>query len=220
MGMSNCLTKASEAFVGELLLGVGGVAGLRGAHAVALDGLGEDDGGAALVLDGALVGVVDLDGVVAAAVQADELLVGLVLDQFEQLGIFAEEVAAEECAVLGLEGLEVAVDALFHAAEEQAGVVAGEELVPVAAPDDLDDVPAGAEEDAFELVDDALVAAHGAVEALQVAVDDEDEVVELLARAEGDGAEGVDFVGLAVADEGPDLALGGGDEAAVSRGSA
>ena len=192
-----------------------GVAGLRGSDAVAFDGLGEDDGGAALVLERALVGVVDLDGVVAAAVQAAELFVGLVFDELEQLGILAEEVLAEVSAVLGLEALEVAVDALFHALEEQALVVAREELVPVRAPDDLDDVPAGAAEGAFELVDDARVAADGAVETLEVAVDDEDEVVELFARAEADGAEGVDFIGFAVADEGPDLAVGLLDEAAV-----
>ena len=168
------LDECGERLVGQLLLRVRGVARLRGAEAVALDRHGEDDGGAALVLHRALVGVVDLDRVVAAAVQAIELLVGVVLDQLEQLGILAEEVLAQVGAVLGLVGLEVAVDALFHAAEQQAGVVAREELVPVRAPDDLDDVPTGAEEDAFELVDDALVAAHRAVQPLQVAVDDED----------------------------------------------
>ena len=70
-------------------------------------------------------------------------------------------------------------------------------------------------EDAFELVDDALVATDRAIETLQVAVDDEDEVVELLARAERDGTEGVDLIGLAVSDEGPDLARRGFDEAAI-----
>ena len=153
--------------------------------------------------------------IVAAAVQAGELLVGLVLDELQQLGILAEEFLAEVGAALGFEGLVVAVDALFHALEQQALVVALEELVPVRTPDDLDDVPAGAAEDAFEFVDDALVAAHRAVEPLQVAVDDEDQVVELFARAEGDGAEGVDFIGFAVADEGPDLAVGLLDQAAV-----
>ena len=36
--------------------------------------------------------------------------------------------------------------------------------------------------DGFEFLDDLAVAAHRAVEPLQVAVDDEDQVVELLAR--------------------------------------
>jgi hypothetical protein len=97
-------------------------------------------------------------------------------------------------------------------------LVAGEQRVPVGAPDQLDDVPAGAAEFGFEFLDDLAVAAHRAVEALQVAVDDEDQVVELLAAGHADGAEGFDLVGLAVAEEGPHLALlglGGVDEAAA-----
>ncbi len=51
--------------------------------------------------------------------QAGELLVGLVFDQFEKLGVLAEELLAQVRAALGLEGLEVAVDALFHALQQQ-----------------------------------------------------------------------------------------------------
>src|SRR3712207_8353317 len=53
----------------------------------------------------------------------------------------------------------------------------------------FDDVPPRAAEDRLELLDDLPVAAHGAVEALQVAVDDEDEVVELLAARHRDRAQ-------------------------------
>src|SRR4029077_13776832 len=88
---------------------------------------------------------------------------------------------------------------------EEAGVVGLDERVPVAPPDDLDDVPAGAAEGGLQLLNDLAVAAHRAVEPLQVAVDDEDQVVELLAGGEGDGAQGLRLVGLAVAQEGPDL---------------
>ena len=90
---------------------------------------------------------------------------------------------AQVSPILRLEGLVVAIDTLFHAPQQKACVVACKEFVPVAAPDDLDDVPSSAEEYAFKLVDDALVAAHRAVEPLQVAVDDEDQIVELLACA-------------------------------------
>jgi len=37
----------------------------------------------------------------------------------------------------------------------------------------------------LELLDDLAVAAHGTIEALQVAVDDEDQVVEFLAATPG-----------------------------------
>ena len=91
---------------------------------------------------------------------------------------------------------------------QQAVVIAREQLVPLAAPEHLDDVPAGAAEDGLELLDDLAVAAHRAVEALQVAVDDEDQVVELLARRQRDRAERLGLVGLAVAEERPDLLVG------------
>jgi len=90
----------------------------------------------------------------------------------------------------------------------------GEQFVPAGAPDDLVDVPADAAEMGFQFLDDLAVAAHGAVQALQVAVDHEDEVVETLARGEADGAHRFRFVHLAVAEEGPDLAAGGRGQAA------
>src|SRR5690606_6785966 len=111
--------------------------------------------------------------------------------------------------------LRLAVDQLFEAAHQRALVVLGEELVPSAAPRDLDDVPAGAAEDPLELLDDLAVAVHRAVEALEVAVDDPDEVVELGARRHPDGAERLGFVGLAVAQERPHLAVAPGEQAAV-----
>ena len=69
-------------------------------------------------------------------------------------------------------------------------------------------VPAGAAEVRLELLDDLAVAADRPVEALQVAVDDEGEVVELLARGDADRAERLDLVHLAVAEEGPDVRAG------------
>ena len=53
----------------------------------------------------------------------------------------------------------------------------------------FDDVPARAAENGFEFLNDLAVATHRTVETLQVAVDDEDQVVELLARGQRDGAE-------------------------------
>ena len=63
-------------------------------------------------------------------------------------------------------------------------VILLEQRIPLAAPDHLDHVPAGAAEDRLELLDDLAVAADRTVEALEVAVDDEDQVVELFAGGE------------------------------------
>jgi hypothetical protein len=191
----------------HLLLLVGDVLGLaRLAHAVALDGLGEDEGRLALVLGGGAVGGKDLARIVTAAGQAPDLVVAHVGDQGRRLGITAEEMLADVGAVLRLEILVLAVDAFLHQARQHAGGVALDQRVPARAPQHLDDVPAGPPEIGLEFLDDLAVAAHRAVEALQVAVDDEDEVVEFFTRGQRDGAEALGLVHLAVAHEGPDLA--------------
>ena len=187
----------------------------RLAHAVALDGLGQDDRGLALVVLGGVIGRIDLERVMAAADQRPDLVVGPAGDHGGELGILAEEVLTDIRAVLRLEVLILAVDHLFHALEQNAGRVGGDQLVPTRAPQHLDDVPAGAAEDALQLLDDLAVAAHRPVEALQVAVDDEHQIVEMLAPAQRDGAQALGLVALAVAEEGPDLAVGGLGQAAA-----
>ena len=146
----------------------------------ALHGLGQDDRGRAVLLRRRVVGRVELAVVVAAAAQVLELVVGLVGHEGRQARVSAEEVLAHVGARLDRVLLPLAVEDVGHALHEHAVRVARQELVPLAAPDDLDDVPAGAAEDGLQLLDDLAVAAHRPVEALQVAVDDEDEVVEAL----------------------------------------
>src|SRR2546422_5937380 len=92
----------------------------------------------------------------------------------------------------------LAVDDFAHALHEQTVPILGQQRIPLAAPEHLNHVPAGAAERRFELLDDLPVAAHGAVEPLQVAVDDEDEVVEVLARGQRDRAKRFGLVGFAV----------------------
>ena len=184
----------------ELLLLMRDVAAFAGfAESIAFDGFGQDDGGRAFVFHGALVGVVDFLRIVAAALQCEDLFVGHVFHQLEQLGILAEEFFADVGAIFGFEALVLAVHGFAHALNQEASGIAGQKLVPTAAPDHLDDVPAGSAECCFEFRDDLAVAAHRAVQSLQVAVDDEDEVVEFFARSKGDGAERFWFVRLAVA---------------------
>ena len=176
--------------------------------------------GAPLCSTGRLVGVVDLDRIVPAERQLLQLIVGEVLDHVEQPRIGAPEVLADVGARFDGVLLILAVDDLAHPLDEQAVAILGEQRIPLAAPEHLDDVPAGAAERRFELLDDLAVAADRTVEPLQVAVDDEDEVVELLACRERDGAERFGLVGLAVAEERPDLRVGRSASARDPRGSA
>ena len=179
------------------------------AEGPALDGLGEDDGRLAGVLGRGLVGGEHLPVVVPAAAQPPDLLVGHRLDHRAGAGIPAEEVLADEGAVLGLVGLVVAVRGVVHQVDQGAVGVLGQQGVPLAAPDHLDDVPAGAAEVGLELLDHLAVAPDRPVQALQVAVDDERQVVELLAGRHADRAERLRLVHLAVTEEGPHVLLAG-----------
>ena len=117
----------------------------------------------------------------AAAAEPGEVVVREVLDELAQARIRPEEVLADVGAAGDRELLELAVEGVVHLLDEEAVDVAGEELVPLAGPDHLDDVPAGAAERRLQLLDDLAVAPDRAVEALEVAIDDERQVVEALA---------------------------------------
>ena len=108
---------------------------------------------------------------------------------FAQAWVGAKEVFSDVVAVFDGVALKLAIHRGIHFVEQHPRHVAGQQLVPLRAPDHLDDIPTGATKRCFEFLDDLAVAAHGAVEALQIAVDDEDQVVKVLARCQRNRAE-------------------------------
>ncbi len=186
------------------------------AQAVAFDGAGKNYGGAALVFDGGFVGGIDFARIVAAEAQAPKCFVGQRLDELRGDADRCRRIVRERTRRTGNDQfLILAVDHFAHALDEQAFGVAFEDRIPLAAPENFDDVPARAAEGGFEFLNDLAVAAHGTVEALKVAIDDENQIVELFARGQRDGAQRFGLVGFAVAEERPDFGVGARLEAAI-----
>jgi hypothetical protein len=94
-------------------------------------------------------------------------------------------------------------------------LVGGQQRIPVRTPEHLDHVPAGAAKIAFQLLNDLAVAAHRAVQPLQVAVDDENQIVQILAGGQRNRAQRFRLVHFAVAAEAPDFAAFGIGQAPV-----
>ena len=172
-------------------------------HAVAFDGFGQNHSGAAAgVVHGFVVSGVNFVRVVAATVQGPDFVVRHIGHEGFQFGR-VEEVFANVCTVFGLEGLVVAVQAFFHALFQGVVGVACQEAVPTATPNHFQHIPACAAEVAFQFLDDFAVAAHRAVQTLQVAVNNENQVVQAFAGGQSDSALAFRLVHLAVAAEAP-----------------
>ena len=156
------------------------------AQSVAFDGLGQDDRRGANVIDGGAVGRMHFDGIVPAQSHARQLLVGKMLNHFEQARVGAEQILAEVCSALDEIFLILPVADFSETPYQNAIAVGANQAIPVRAPDHFDDIPSRTAEDGLEFLNDLSVAAHRTVEALQVAVHHENQIVEILARSQRD----------------------------------
>ena len=203
-GDLQAITKLLCIFQGQLLHLVRRIATSEvTAKGVALNGVCEDDGGLSGVFHRSLVCSVDLTVVVAAALQCPNLVVGPVLNHGLGTRVTSEEVLTDVGAVVSLEGLVVAVKCFVHQVNKGIVLVGSEQLIPSAAPNHLDDVPAGALEEGFQFLNDLAITANRAVQALQVAVDDEGQVVQALLSRQLEHAARLGFVHFTVANESP-----------------
>ena len=114
---------------------------------------------------------------------------------------------ANESAILAFEGLVFTIKRFFHALFQKALGIAHEKRVPIGAPDHFYNVPAGTAELSFKFLDNFAVAAYWAIEALQIAVDHKDQVIQVFATGQAQRAHRFWFVHLAVAHESPHLAI-------------
>ncbi len=134
-GQAEAVAEGFEVVDLQLLLAVRGHLALAGGtHAVALHGLGEDHRRLAAMRHGACIGGAKFDGVVAAAFEAIDIAVGHVCDQRRQLRVLPKKAFAVIGAVIGREGLELAIDGFGKGTLQHAGDVAREQHIPVRAP--------------------------------------------------------------------------------------
>src|SRR6185503_18378589 len=80
-----------------------------------------------------------------------------------------------------------AIDDFAHAPHQDAVVILGQQWVPIVTPDHFDDIPAGTAKHRLELLDDLPITTHWTVQALQIAVDDKNQIIQTLARRQTDG---------------------------------
>ena len=179
------------------------------AHAIPFNGMGQDNGRFAFGLLRFFQCSKDFLRIVTTAVQSPDLLVSPVGNQRGGFRIFTEEVLANVRAIFGFEGLVVTVNGFVHQLNQLTAGVFTQQLIPTTAPDNLDNVPAGTGEDTFQLVNDFAVTGDRAVQTLQVAVDDEDQVIQFFTGRDGDSAFRFRLVHLAVAQEGINGLFGG-----------
>src|SRR5262245_48768890 len=103
-------------------------------------------------------------------------------EQVPQAWIIAAHVLADVGTIRDGVFLVFSIDDFAHASYQDAVMVFGQQWVPIAAPDHLDDVPTGAAEHRLEFLDNLAVATYRAIQALQIAVDDKNQIIQTLAR--------------------------------------
>ena len=155
----------------------------RAAHAEAFLGLGKDDRRPAVRRCGGLEGGEQFPEVMPASLERIDLASGHLRDQRADFRILLEEMRQIVRPVSRAEHLVLAVDRGGEAAQQRMVDIPGEQRVPFRSPQDLDDVPARAAKGHLQVLDDLAIPPHRPVEALQVAVDDEGQVVEFLRAA-------------------------------------
>ena len=112
-----------------------------------------------------------------AAQNSYALIAHVLFETVQQLGIFPEKLVTDVGTLHRGVLLVLAIDHLVHPAFQQSVLVVGQDLIPPAAPDHLDHVPAGSAKNGFQLLDDFSVAANWAIQPLEVAIHNEDQIV-------------------------------------------
>ena len=124
-----------------------------------------------------LICCIELAIIMATALECPNLLIAPISNHCGCTRIATKELLAYICAALGFKCLVIAIGSAIHEFKECAIAIHRKEFVPFATPNHLNNVPAGATKDCFELLNNLSVTAHWTIEALQVAVNNKGEVI-------------------------------------------
>ena len=138
-----------------------------------------------------------------------DLIVGHVGNHFFQFGVLTKEILTDVITAHGLEVLVLTIDALFHHPAQKSLLVALKQRIPTRTPKHFNNVPTGAKEGGFKLLDYLSITAHRPVETLQVTVDNKHEIIELLTHGHSQCAHRFRLVHLTVTEKCPNLAVFG-----------
>ena len=117
-----------------------------------------------------MIGRIHLVRIMAAAVKPVDVVVAEMLHHPQQLRILGEKIVPHVLSALRFEVLVFTVHGSVHRTLHQTLTVFRKQRVPMPAPDNFDDIPAGTSKVPFQLLDDFSVATHWPVQALKIAV--------------------------------------------------
>ena len=135
--------------------------------------------------------------------QVDQFFVGEVGHHLAQAWVWTKEILANVCTALNGQALEFAINGGVEFVQQHTVNIFGEKFVPLGSENDFDDIPSGTTEHSFKFLNDFAVTSHRAIESLQVAVHNKDQVVQMFACGERNRAKGFWFVCFAVTQKCP-----------------
>ena len=141
------------------------------------------------------------------AVQSRNVSIGHVLDHLQQFRVLAEKFLP--CVPTGstLVVLVFTINRFVHPLLQQTQLILLKQGVPHPPPNNFDHIPASAAEYAFKLLDDLAVTSNRTIQALQIAVNDENEIVQLLSPRQRDRALRLRLIHFSISGETPDLSI-------------
>ena len=117
----------------------------------------QNHGGPLDLFTGRGVGRVDFVRIMSTSIEVHDVFVAEVFYQLQRLGVFPEEVLPGVGTAIELAVLQLAIADLIHDLLQVAALVAFDQRIPLSAPHDLDHVPSGTAEHAFQFLNNFAI---------------------------------------------------------------